>query len=61
MNYRIGEVAKITGTSKEAIRYLEKMNCINEPARNASGYREYDPLQMGFYAGSGRAAAMATQ
>lgn len=47
MNYRIGEVAKIIGTSKEAIRYFEKMNCISEPARNASGYREYDPLQMG--------------
>lgn len=47
MNYTLGEIAKIIGISKEGIRYFEKQNCIREPKRNASGYREYDPWQMG--------------
>lgn len=44
MNYRMGTVARIIGTSKEAIRFFEKKNCISEPKRDGAGYRVYDPL-----------------
>ena len=46
MNYRMGTVARIIGTSKEAIRFFEKKNCISEPKRDNAGYRVYDPLQL---------------
>lgn len=46
MNYRMGTVARIIGTSKEAIRFFEKKNCISEPKRDGAGYRVYDPLQL---------------
>lgn len=38
---RIGELAKLTGTDVETIRYYEKSGLLAEPARNGAGYREY--------------------
>lgn len=46
MKYRMGDVARIIGTSKEAIRYFEKMKCIKDPERTDAGYRVYNPLQL---------------
>lgn len=40
---RIGEVAKETGISVEAIRYYERLGLIPEAGRNASGYRQFEP------------------
>jgi Cd(II)/Pb(II)-responsive transcriptional regulator len=38
---RIGELAKRTSCDIETIRYYEKSRLLDEPARNASGYRDY--------------------
>lgn len=38
---RIGELAKRAGTDVETVRYYERSGLIEEPARNAAGYREY--------------------
>jgi Cd(II)/Pb(II)-responsive transcriptional regulator len=38
---RIGELAKNTGCDVETIRYYEKAGLLDEPKRNAAGYREY--------------------
>ncbi|MBK4734685.1 Cd(II)/Pb(II)-responsive transcriptional regulator [Noviherbaspirillum pedocola] len=38
---RIGELAKRAGTDVETVRYYERSGLLDEPARNAAGYREY--------------------
>ena len=42
---RIGEVAKSTGITVEAIRYYEKEGLVDAPKRNKSGYRDYSDDQ----------------
>jgi MerR family mercuric resistance operon transcriptional regulator len=37
-----GELARLTGSNLETIRYYEKIGMIPEPPRTASGYRVYD-------------------
>ena len=39
----IGEVAKRTGVSVQALRYYERRGLIAPPARRLSGYRAYAP------------------
>lgn len=39
---KIGTVAKRTGLGIETIRYYERQGLLDQPARKASGYREYD-------------------
>ena len=39
---KIGELSKRTGLSIDAIRYYEKAGLIKGPARNESGYREFN-------------------
>lgn len=39
--FKIGELAKATGTQAVTIRYYEKEGLLREPERNASGYRLY--------------------
>ena len=43
MNLSIGQVAKQTGLSVEAIRYYEKEALIAAPERSSGGYRIYQP------------------
>lgn len=38
---RIGELAERTGVSTKALRYYESIGVLPEPARTASGYRDY--------------------
>ncbi|PXX93688.1 Cd(II)/Pb(II)-responsive transcriptional regulator [Marinobacter vulgaris] len=38
---KIGEISKATGIPVETIRYYEKIGLVPEPAREASGYRNY--------------------
>lgn len=38
---KIGEVARRTGLTVEAIRFYEKQALIEEPPRSPSGYRDY--------------------
>lgn len=38
---RIGELARLTGTSAETIRFYEKQGLLPEPARTAANYRSY--------------------
>lgn len=38
---RIGELAKRASTDVETVRYYERSGLLEEPARNATGYREY--------------------
>ena len=38
---RIGEVARRSGVSVQAIRFYEREGLLPEPARRPSGYREY--------------------
>lgn len=40
--YRIGEVAKETGVSVEALRYYERLGLLPRPLRTARGARRYD-------------------
>ena len=44
---KIGELAKLTHTQVETIRYYEREGLLPEPARRPSGYRDYgdDELQ----------------
>jgi len=37
----IGQVAKSTGLTVDAVRFYERKKLIHEPQRNASGYRQY--------------------
>lgn len=46
MLYKTGDVAKIIGTSKQAIRYFEKIKCVGKPQCTDAGYRTYDPWQL---------------
>lgn len=39
----IGQVAKQTGVTVEAIRYYEKESLLAKPQRTTTGYRVYDP------------------
>ncbi len=39
----IGQIAKRTGVTVEAIRFYEKQALLPEPRRSASGYRQYLP------------------
>lgn len=39
---RIGEVAKHAGIGIETVRFYEREGLLEEPARRASGYRQYD-------------------
>jgi len=43
MDMSIGQVAKQTGLSVEAIRYYEKEALITPPDRSGAGYRIYQP------------------
>jgi len=43
MTLSIGEIAKQTGFSVEAIRYYEKQSLISVPERSQAGYRMYPP------------------
>lgn len=43
---RIGELAKRTSCDIETIRYYEKSGSMAEPARNSSGYREYETAHL---------------
>jgi Cd(II)/Pb(II)-responsive transcriptional regulator len=43
---RIGELAKETSCDIETIRYYEKTGLLEEPARNSSGYRNYDTVHL---------------
>ncbi len=38
---RIGELAERGGASTKAVRYYESIGLMGEPARTASGYRDY--------------------
>jgi len=40
---KIGELAKSTGCDVETIRYYERSGLLDAPARDASGYRSYEP------------------
>lgn len=39
--YTIGQLARLSGTGVETIRYYERGGLIDEPPRRASGYRQY--------------------
>lgn len=39
----IGQVARQSGVSVEAIRFYEKKGLLDKPARTLSGYRQYPP------------------
>jgi DNA-binding transcriptional MerR regulator len=39
---KIGEVAKLSGTGIETIRFYEREGLLLEPERRPSGYRQYD-------------------
>jgi MerR family copper efflux transcriptional regulator len=39
---KIGEVAKLSGTGIETIRFYEREGLLPEPERRPSGYRQYD-------------------
>ena len=41
MSYRISELAALCKVNKETIRYYERKELLEEPARNNSGYRIY--------------------
>src|SRR6266702_193294 len=40
---RTGEVAAQAGVNVQTLRYYERRGLLKEPARRASGYREYPP------------------
>jgi len=37
----IGELARLVGSTTEAIRYYERLGIVEEAPRNSSGYRQY--------------------
>jgi DNA-binding transcriptional MerR regulator len=39
---RIGELAQRTGVTTKALRFYEQAGVLPKPARNSSGYRDYD-------------------
>jgi DNA-binding transcriptional MerR regulator len=42
---RIGDLARRLGLTPEALRFYERQGVLPAPARNESGYREYDALE----------------
>ena len=38
----VGQVARLAAVGVETVRFYEKNGLLEEPARRASGYREYD-------------------
>ncbi|MDH6244025.1 heavy metal-responsive transcriptional regulator [Mycobacterium sp. OTB74] len=40
---KIGELAQLGATTAKTIRFYEQEGLLPEPARTASGYRDYDP------------------
>ena len=49
--YRIGELSRESAVNLETIRYYERIGLLQQPARNASGYRCYqqeDVRRLGF-------------
>ncbi len=42
MNYRIGQLAKLTGCNIETLRYYEREGLMPPPARGSNGYRYYN-------------------
>lgn len=38
---RIGEVAELAGVTSKTVRYYESIGLLQDPARTASGYRDY--------------------
>jgi Hg(II)-responsive transcriptional regulator len=42
-----GVLAQRAGINPETIRYYERIGLLDEPRRNASGYRVYDPVDLG--------------
>ncbi|QHT59716.1 MerR family transcriptional regulator [Paenibacillus lycopersici] len=42
--YRISEVSERTGLPIPTIRYYEQLGLIDEPAKNARGYKDYDEV-----------------
>ena len=43
---KIGELATITGTKAETIRFYEKIGLLAEPARTGGNYRAYGPAHL---------------
>ena len=43
---RIGELARVTGTRVETIRFYEKEGLLPAPARTSGNYRDYDPAHL---------------
>lgn len=43
MAMKIGELAALAGVPAATVRYYERRGLIAEPARSASGYRQYGP------------------
>lgn len=41
---RIGELAQLTGVSRDTIRYYERLGIMPRPHRSANGYREYPSM-----------------
>lgn len=39
---RIGQLAERSGVTTKTVRYYESLGLVDEPARTATGYREYD-------------------
>lgn len=44
---RIGEVAKLAGTTSRAVRFYESAGLLPTPAREPNGYRSYAPTDVG--------------
>lgn len=40
---KIGELAKLSGTSADTLRYYEKIGLVAPSQRTTNGYRQYDP------------------
>ncbi len=44
---RIGELSARSGVSTQTLRFYEQIGVLAEPARSASGYRDYDESAVG--------------
>lgn len=44
--YRIGELARLAGVTPDTIRYYEKENMMDAPARSAGGFRLYNEADL---------------
>lgn len=43
---KIGELARVTGTKAETIRYYERVGLLPKPGRTEGNYREYGPRDL---------------